>query len=209
MRKYRQKYYDLFSHVYDRFISMHSSGKQGYLKELLAQTADISPGDKVLDLCTGTGSLLFYLKQKTGKSGSVTGVDFSRGMLNVAARKISSLPNVFLVQADIAALPFKADTFDAVTCAHAFYELKDDAQRQCLFEIRQVLKIGKPFLMMEHDVPEKLFIRILFYIRLMSMGFKKAVYVLKHERQMLSRYFPKIQKVKPASGRSKIWVCYR
>ena len=47
-------------------------------------------------------------------------------------------------------------SFDAVTCSHAFYELKGETQERTLREILRILKPGKTFLMMEHDVPERL-----------------------------------------------------
>ncbi|MEA3417510.1 MAG: class I SAM-dependent methyltransferase [Thermodesulfobacteriota bacterium] len=84
--------------------------------------------------------------------------------------------NISLVESDVAYLPFKPDEFDAVTCTHAFYELKGETQNRVLREIVRVLKAGKPFIMMEHDVPKNALIRVLFYIRLFSMGAKRAFY---------------------------------
>ena len=207
MRKFRQKYYDLFSCVYDRFIAMHSSGKQGSIKEFFVEKTGIRSGGKVLDICTGTGSLLSYLKERTGDEGMVVGLDFSKGMLLVAAGKTSGTKGVWLVQADVAALPFKKNVFHAATCAHAFYELHEKDQRNCLMEIRRVLAQGRPFAMMEHDVPKKPLIRFLFYIRLMSMGLSKAMRILRNERRMLEKYFSRVEKFNTDTGRSKIYVC--
>jgi ubiquinone/menaquinone biosynthesis C-methylase UbiE len=152
MRRFRQKYYDLFSKVYDQFIAMHASGQEGALKSTLAEKTGASSGDYLLDICTGTGSLLPYLSEKVGDNGTVVGVDFSIGMLRAAKTKTAGCVNIHLVQADVARLPFKQNVFDAATCAHAFYELKGDSQDACLRGIRNILKNGKPFLMMEHDV---------------------------------------------------------
>lgn len=99
------------------------------------------------------------------------------------------------------------NVFDAATCAHAFYELKGDSQDACLRGIRNILKNGKPFLMMEHDVPRNPLVRFLFYIRLMSMGMSKAIQIVRHEREVLLRYFHTVDKHQTASGRSKIMVC--
>jgi hypothetical protein len=41
VRRFRQKYYDLFSKVYDRFVALHASDKQGVLRDILTeQTGD-------------------------------------------------------------------------------------------------------------------------------------------------------------------------
>ncbi|RLB07709.1 MAG: hypothetical protein DRG59_06105, partial [Deltaproteobacteria bacterium] len=99
--------------------------------------------------------------------------------------------------------------FDAVTCSHAFYELKGDVQDQVLKDIVRILKPGKPFLMMEHDLPENKFVRFLLYIRFFSMGAKKAIEILKHEKEMLEKYFHSVKKVETPTGRSKVWICYK
>ena len=207
LRKFRRKYYDLFAKVYDRFVAMHSADQQGTLKHYLAEQTGAVEGDSVLDICCGTGSLLEHLAQKTGVDGRVVGVDFSLGMLSVAAEKIRGRRGVSLVQADVGHLPFKAHRFDALTCAHAFYELKGDSQERALAEIKRSLKAGKPFLMMEHDIPQKRFIRLLFYLRLLSMGARRALQILRNEQQVLGDHFAAVEKILTPTGRSKIYVC--
>jgi ubiquinone/menaquinone biosynthesis C-methylase UbiE len=207
VRTFRQKYYDLFSRYYDGFVALHSTDKQEKLRGLLAEHTDVDEGDRVLDICTGTGSTLLPVQRRLGNNGLVVGTDFSRGMLRKAQSKIVGFPNVFLVQADAANAPFKARVFDAVTCCYAFYELKGQTQEQCLREIGRVLKPGKPFLMMEHDVPRRRLTRMLFYVRLLSMGLKKTVQILRHERELLLRYFKDVDKITMPGGRTKIMIC--
>lgn len=207
MRKFRQKYYDWFSHVYDQFIKMHSSNQQGTLKTHLAQKTEVEKGGKILDICTGTGGLLTYIDKQLKDDSLAVGVDFSSGMLSVAKEKIRNSKRLFLVQADVSKLPFKDQAFDTVTCAHAFYELKGEDQENCLREIIRTLRPGKPFLMMEHDIPEKPLIRLLFYIRMMSMGARKALEILRNEKEMLSKYFKFVEKINTAGAKSKILIC--
>ncbi|MBW2119707.1 MAG: class I SAM-dependent methyltransferase, partial [Deltaproteobacteria bacterium] len=207
VRKFRQKYYDHFSKIYDRFVALHSFDRQGSLRNYLSEKTGTQKGGKVLDICTGTASLLKHLQKKTGEDGIVVGVDFSRGMLGIAREKTASTDHVFLVQADVSHMPFKARIFDAVTCAHAFYELQGKAQDQSLREIGRLLKPGKPFLMLEHDVPNHPLIRMLFYVRLLSMGPSRAMEILKHERELLARHFTSVNKIKTPTGRSQIMIC--
>ncbi len=208
MRSYRRKYYDIFSRIYDRFVALHSRDSQSNIRESLSSVTPVKDGDRVLDICTGTGTLLSYLQKKVGRKGLVVGVDFSRGMLEVAKRKNEPFDNVCLVESDVAFLPFKDSVFDAVTCSHAFYELKGETQDMVLENVVNVLKPGKPFLMMEHDLPENGFIRFLLYVRFFSMGAKKALAILRHEKAMLAKYFDPVNRLPTPTGRSKIWVCY-
>jgi ubiquinone/menaquinone biosynthesis C-methylase UbiE len=203
----RQIYYNAFSRFYDGFVAFHSSDAQGAAREFLSNMVPVRKGDRILDMCTGTGSLLLRLRKRVGSGGLVVGVDFSRGMLNVNQKKTEIYENICLVEADVASLPFHAQSFHAVTCSHAFYELKGQAQERSLEEIVRVLKPGKMFLMMEHDLPEKRLVRAMFYLRLLSMGAKRAINILRHEKTMLGRYFRSIEKAITPKGRSKIMIC--
>ena len=207
MKRIRQRYYNSFSRIYDRFVDLHSTDKGQRLRRYLADKSGLRNGDTVLDICTGTASMLPALKEKVCTKGLVAGADFSMGMLLAGKSKVSQYKGVFLVLADVAVLPFRDVAFDAVTCSHAFYELRGETQDSCLHEIERVLKPGKPFLMMEHDVPKNVFVRMLFYLRLLSMGPHKARRILRHERELLMGYFHSVEKITTPTGRSKILIC--
>ncbi|BBO85833.1 hypothetical protein DSCO28_63990 [Desulfosarcina ovata subsp. sediminis] len=207
MGKIRRNYYDLFSKFYDRFIAMHATDGQGALRDILAEHTAAGPGDIVLDICTGTGAALRPLAARVENTGVVVGLDFSSGMLRAAREKTRSNARVCLVQADCSRLPFKTGVFAAITCSHAFYELKGETQVKTIEEIKRCLLPGKPFLMMEHEVPENRLVRLLFYIRLMSMGRERAVQILKHELVFLKRHFRHVKKTTTITGRSKIYTC--
>jgi demethylmenaquinone methyltransferase/2-methoxy-6-polyprenyl-1,4-benzoquinol methylase len=207
MRHGRQVYYDIFSGFYDSFVALHSRDRQGLARKFLVEKVSVERDGSVLDLCTGTGTLLPYLRAKVGDCGQVVGVDFSPGMLKMAQKKTMSLTNIRLVQADVGSLPFAPETFDAVTCSHAFYELKGETQKQALQEIVRVLRPGGAFLMMEHDVPKNRFVKILFYFRLTFIGAGRAIAFLRHEQEVLEVYFGRVEKVVSPGGRSKIMIC--
>ena len=61
--------------------------------------------------------------------------------------------------------------------------------------------------MVEHDLPENPFIRTLYYLRLASMGVKRAISILRHERNTLERYFRTVERISAPTGRSKILLC--
>ncbi|MEJ2080019.1 MAG: methyltransferase domain-containing protein [Acidobacteriota bacterium] len=207
MARLRSRYYDLFSHWYDGFVALHSRDRQGGLRRQLALMAGLQPGDTVLDLCTGTGAQLAELHSRVAPDGHVLGVDFSRGMLRKALAKCESLGGIDLIRADVAYLPFKKKAVDGVTCSHAFYELSGQATGQCLREVVRVLKPGRSFLMMEHDIPTSRFIRLLFYIRICMMGRRRALEILRDEVGFFGGHFDRVEKVSTESGRSKILIC--
>ncbi len=202
--RYRARYYDAFSRVYDRFVAAHSSDPEGRLRELLAGRCALAAGARALDLCTGTGAMLPSLARRAGGHGLVVGLDFSRGMLERARRKLGSTPGITLVRAEAERLPFRGGSFHAVTCSHAFYELKGEGAERALEEVARILRPGGSFLMMEHEVPRRPLIRVLFYVRLLSMGLRKAREVLGNEEALFRRHFRSVERVATETGRSKI-----
>lgn len=205
----RRAYYNAFSRCYDRFVALHSRDQQGLARTFLSDQVPIQGGGVVLDLCTGTGSLLPDLHRRVGPDGCVIGLDFSRGMLTAGHVKIRCFPNIHLVEAEADHLPFQTPTFDAVTCSHAFYELTGDAQEEALREVFRVLRPMGTFLMMEHDAPRNPIVRGLFYLRLASMGMRRAVSILRYEQDLLKKYFGRVDKIHTPEGKSKILSCWK
>ncbi len=104
-------------------------------REILAR-----PDARVLDICCGTGDLTgALLAERPVKAEPVTGLDFSREMLHLAEQKYGDA-NVRWVEGDAMALPFPDNTFDLVTSAFGFRNLRNYAGG--LREIHRVLRPG-------------------------------------------------------------------
>jgi ubiquinone/menaquinone biosynthesis C-methylase UbiE len=209
MRRLRRSYYDKFSRFYDRFVALHSRDDAGLARKFLADQLAPRAAGAVLDICTGTATLLPHLRDRVGRDGRVVGLDFSTGMLRTANQKIATLSNVHLVEGDAGSLPFAAGAFDAVTCSHAFYELKGETRQNALREIVRVLRPGGTFLMMEHDVPASPLVRALFYLRLTVVGAGRALAFLRREQEILRESFARVEKLVAPAGRSKVMVCWK
>ena len=206
MSSSRQIYYDLFSKVYDIIIRLHSRDREGSLRGFITEKANLSKGDKALDLCTGTGSVAVELTKGVGGEGLVVGLDFSRGMLEKAKEKADrlNLDQLYLVQANASRLPFKKSSFHGVTCSHAFYELQGNERTRAINEVERVLIAGGRFCLMEHAEPEKAFVRLLFYIRIFFLGSKDAKKFLAEEGSIFGERFKNITKVMSPTGQSKL-----
>ena len=206
MSSLRQSYYNLFSKVYDRIIELHSHDLQGRLRGALADRTGLKAGDVALDLCTGTGSVPPFLAEKVGSDGLVIGLDFSSGMLQKAAVKIRkrSIKNIVLIQAEAQHLPFKNRTISAVTCSHAFYELKGDVREKTVMEIKRVCRTGGRFCMMEHEVPKKKIIKILFYIRMLVSGNLGSRALLRQEASFFKSHFSEVKREILPGGNTKV-----
>ena len=202
---FRQKYYDFFSKFYDDFIKIHSKDKNENLRKLLIDLIDLKGNDRVLDLCCGTGSNFLHFKNKNPDC-IYYGIDFSLGMLKKAKEKA---PFSILVLGDVEFLPFKSNTFDYITYTYAFYELKSEKVETTLNEIKRVLKPHGKLFIMEHEIPKNKIIKYLYFIRLASMGLKKAKRILSSEIKFLKKVFPEVKKIVTPSGNSKIIICQK
>src|SRR6185436_9330416 len=75
------------------------------------------PGDRVLDVCTGTADLAIELSNAVGPTGSVVGTDFCEEMVRLGLPKAAADAKapVSLGVADTLRLPFRDGSFRAVT----------------------------------------------------------------------------------------------
>jgi demethylmenaquinone methyltransferase/2-methoxy-6-polyprenyl-1,4-benzoquinol methylase len=101
------------------------------------------PGGAVLDLCCGTGDLVFHLL-RTDPSLDVTGIDFCAPMLDGARARASRFGvRATFVEGDVSALPFESDRFDGATMGFSMRNVVDIDQ--VLRETLRVLRPGARF----------------------------------------------------------------
>ncbi len=121
----------------------------------------IREGERILDVCTGTGELAFLLSRRVGPRGSVSGADFCEEMLARARRKAGSRhQNVSYLLSDAKHLPFPDGTFDAVTVSFGMRNIPDTGL--ALREIKRVLRPGGKFICLELTRPHVKWFRLLY-----------------------------------------------
>ena len=206
MRRFRRSYYDIFSHFYDFFIQLHSKDEGLALRDFLIKKTGIGPGDRLLDICTGTGAVSIAAHKIIAPKGLVVGLDFSYGMLSKSREKArkKGLSALYLVIGDVGEMPFKGNVFECVTCSHSMYELKSEVRMKALNEICRVLKENGRFFMMEHCKPRNPFIRFLYYVRLMSMGSPEDRSFAEDEIPLIKRFLKNVKRELSPTGKSKL-----
>ncbi|MCP4040788.1 MAG: methyltransferase domain-containing protein [Gammaproteobacteria bacterium] len=87
----------------------------------------IRPGEKVLDVGTGTGAAAIAAAQFAVPQGRIMAIDLAENMLDKAAEnaRARGLPNIDLHRMDASHLDFRTGYFDAVVCSAALFFLPD------------------------------------------------------------------------------------
>jgi ubiquinone/menaquinone biosynthesis C-methylase UbiE len=122
--QYKQQIADLYS---GRSTTYDNGTWHPQIAHRLMEYADIRPGQKILDLATGTGMVAIEAVQIVGDEGYVIGIDISTGMVELARQKVAALGlnNIEFQVADAEALDFSKNRFDRIFCSSAFIWMSD------------------------------------------------------------------------------------
>src|SRR3954464_12976974 len=107
-----QAMFDRIASVYDLMNSVMTAGMHHRWRSRAADLAAVGPGDRVLDVASGTGDLAIELARRVGPSGEVIGSDFSEAML---ARARQKAPELRWEWGNALSLPYADAEFDAAT----------------------------------------------------------------------------------------------
>tara|TARA_R110002072_G_scaffold132608_17_gene272780 strand:- start:293 stop:1123 length:831 start_codon:yes stop_codon:yes gene_type:complete len=96
----------------------HSLSTDDTLNRMLIELAGIAPGERVLDLGSGTGDPAISIGLAVGALGAVTACDLTPEMLAKARERSVNvgLDVMSVAAADMTALAFRDNSFDCVTC---------------------------------------------------------------------------------------------
>lgn len=137
---------------YDRVGAVMSFGQDPRWRRAMVDAINPQPGQRVLDVATGTGMVAFALAE----SGcTVVGLDQSPEMLGMARAKLDRRPElagrVTFLSGEAERLPFKDASFDALTFTYLLRYVDD--RRATLRELARVVKPGGRIAMVEFAVP--------------------------------------------------------
>jgi ubiquinone/menaquinone biosynthesis C-methylase UbiE len=140
---------------YDLGLWYRSWGREGRFRDEQIRLARLRPGDRVLDLGCGTGSLSIAAARVVGPTGAVTGIDPSLEMVARARSKAhrAHVDATFVATAG-EALPFPGAAFDVVLISLVLHQLPSDALHGAMFQVRRVLKPGGRLFVVDLGTPE-------------------------------------------------------
>ena len=156
---------DMFAAIaprYDRANRLLTAGvDESWRRRAVAELA-APHGGRVVDLCCGTGDLVFHLL-KTDGDLDVVGVDFTPAMLDGArsrAKRADPAARAAFVEGDVTRLPFPDASFDGATMGFSMRNVVDVVGT--LKEARRVLRPGARFVNLDVTKPANPLVRRVF-----------------------------------------------
>lgn len=135
---------------YDLLVKVAMLGREGRMRERMLDLARIAPGESVLDVGCGTGTLAIAAKRRVGDAGKVDGVDASPEMIQRAVKKSKRAHSGASFRVSHAeSLPFETSHFDVVLSTVMLHHLRRDVRAQAIQEMRRVLKPGGRILIVD------------------------------------------------------------
>ena len=149
--------FDRIAGVYDRMNRVMTVGLDQQWRRRAADLSGVGPGDRALDVATGTGDLALELAARVGPGGEVVGSDFAEEMLERARAKAAA---GVVGGGDIAwewgnalELPYASGRFDAATVGFGARNFSD--LERGLAEMARVVKPGGRVVVLEITTPRK------------------------------------------------------
>jgi len=141
---------------YDFMAWLMTRGREGDFREKVIDLARLKPGESVLDVGCGTGTLAIAAKRRVGPTGKVSGIDASLEMIARASKKSRKAGvEVVFKNEVVEALPFPNAHFNAVLSTLMLHHLPRKTREQCAREMRRVLTPGGRVLAVDFGEAER------------------------------------------------------
>ena len=148
-----QTMFDSIAQNYDFMNDIMTGGSHRFTRKFMCNLVKFKKSKKILDLATGTGDNIIYIKRKF-PNAIINGLDLSKVMLTIAYRRIKTrqlLSNVKLLKGDILNSPFESNSFDLCTISYGIRNVSDISK--ALHEINRITKKGGSIIIVEATNP--------------------------------------------------------
>ena len=122
---HRIDYFGKSAPYYDTILDLLTFKQYAGFQKKAVKILAPERGEKILDLCSGTGRVASWMQQTVGEEGEVVGMDLSESMVEVAKRRYGGFEKVVFLQKDVTKPFGYQNYFDGIFTSYAFHELPE------------------------------------------------------------------------------------
>lgn len=164
-RRLVREQFDPIASTYDLADTVLSAGLNARWRKRGVRLLKLREGDKVLDLCGGTGGFALLTALRTGDHGRAVVYDFNPRMMEAGRPKFKRSrrgTNIICIQGDAESIAFAEESFEAVTLGFGLRNFVHPEQG--LKEVHRVLKTGGRLLVLEFSLPARRWLASLYHL---------------------------------------------
>ena len=156
-------YFDSVAQKYDMMNTLLSFGIHHNWKRKAVRIMGLNSGDKILDVCGGTGDLSILAAGAVSPKGQVVLYDFSRAMINAGRKKKNNSfvrKRIQYIQGDAQKISFQDESFNAAMVGFGIRNVIH--MKKAFKEMHRVLKPGGKIMCLEFSQPTSSLFRLVY-----------------------------------------------
>ena len=192
---YNKQFFDALAEKYDATNVLHSLGTKSKFDRQCVARMPVEKGMHLLDLCTGSGDIAIKLARQY-QDISITGIDASPNMLDVARRKASGyLDRISFAQGDALSLPYPDHHFDGAVISFGLRNL--ERLDLGLKEMQRVVKPGGFVCNIDQGKPRNALFNLIYTIQFKHVAPVLGKLIFHRGEYNSFRYLPESNKYFP------------
>jgi ubiquinone/menaquinone biosynthesis C-methylase UbiE len=136
----RISFFEKSAPYYDTILDLLTFKQYAGFQKKAVKILAPQKGEKILDLCSGTGRVASWMQQTVGEEGEVVGMDLSESMIEVAKRRYGGCEKVVFLHQDVTEPFGYQNYFDGIFTSYAFHELPEKKRLAALKHSSLALK---------------------------------------------------------------------
>lgn len=130
---HRIDFFEKAAPYYDLLLNLFTLGQYTRFQKTAMEVLAPKPGEKLLDLCSGTGRVASWMAHAVGSDGGVVGMDISKNMVEWSKKQHGGLNKVMFLRQDVTNPWEYQNYFDGIFTSFAIHELPEK-KRLAAFE---------------------------------------------------------------------------
>jgi demethylmenaquinone methyltransferase/2-methoxy-6-polyprenyl-1,4-benzoquinol methylase len=122
---HRIDFFEKFAPYYDTILDLLTFGQYAEFQKRAVKILAPKRGERILDLCSGTGRVASWMVQAVGDEGEVVGMDISKSMVEWSKRRYGRLKRVMFFSKDVTKPFGYQNYFDGIFTSFAIHELPE------------------------------------------------------------------------------------